>query len=183
MADQGRSGHHGMGDGSMGGKGMGMGGMRSRLLGGAGDVDYPHYVINGKTAAAPSTLTVKPGQRVRMRIINAGTDTAFRVALGGHRVTVTHSDGFPVQHQEGDAVLIGMGERYDVMVMMRDGVFPLVASAEGKRGHGLAVVRTASSGHGTPCRAGRPDRSRDRAGRVRGGPVDRQAGGPDPTWS
>ncbi|HEY5847417.1 MAG TPA: multicopper oxidase family protein [Microlunatus sp.] len=152
MADPGRSGRHGMGDGSMGGMGMagmGMGGMgtgnmRSGLLGGAGDVDYPHYVINGKIPVAPSTLTAKPGQRVRLRIINAGTDTAFRVALGGHRLTVTHSDGFPVQHHEGDALLIGMGERYDVTVTLRDGVFPLVASAEGKHGQGLAVARTAS---------------------------------------
>ena len=144
MVDQGRSGGHGMGDGPMDGMGMGMGGMQSRLLGGAGDVDYPHYLINGNTAAAPSTLTAKPGQRVRMRIINAGTDTAFRVALGGHRLTITHSDGFPVQHQVGEAVLIGMGERYDVTVTLRDGVFPLVALAEGKLGHALAVLRTAS---------------------------------------
>ncbi len=146
-ADQGRPGGHGMGNGSMGGMGMGgmgTGEMQLRLLGGAGDVDYPHYLINGKTAAAPSILTAKPGQRVRLRIINAGTDTAFRVALGGHRLTVTHSDGFSVQHQEGDAVLIGMGERYDVTVTLRDGVFPLVASAEGKLGQGLTVVRTAS---------------------------------------
>ena len=148
-ADPGRPGRHGMGEGpmdgmGMDGMGMGMSGMRSGLLGGAGDVDYPHYLINGKTAATPSTLTAKPGQRVRMRIINAGTDTAFRVAFGGHRLTVTHSDGFPVQHQEGDAVLIGMGERYDVTVTVRDGIFPLVASAEGKRGQALAVLRTAS---------------------------------------
>ena len=139
-ADQGRPGRHGMGSGSMGG----MGGMQSRLLGGAGDVDYPHYLINGKTAAAPSTFTARPGQRVRLRVINAGTDTAFRVALGGHRLTVTHSDGFPVQHQGGDAVLIGMGERFDVTVTLQDGAFPLVAAAEGKVGHGLAVLRTAS---------------------------------------
>ena len=118
--------------------------MQSRLLGGAGDVDYPYYLINGKTAAAPATFTAKPGQRVRMRIINAATDTAFRVALGDHRLTVTHSDGFAVQPQEGEALLIGMGERYDVTVTLRDGVFPLVASAEGKISQGLAVVRTAS---------------------------------------
>ena len=146
-ADQGRAGRNGMGDGPMGDGpmgGMGMGGMQSRLLGGAGDVDYPYYLINGKTAAAPATFTAKPGQRVRMRIINAATDTAFRVALGDHRLTVTHSDGFAVQPQEGEALLIGMGERYDVTVTLRDGVFPLVASAEGKISQGLAVVRTAS---------------------------------------
>lgn len=35
-----------------------------------------------------------------------------------------------------------MGERYDVLVTLGDGAFPLVASAEGKTGQGLAVVRT-----------------------------------------
>jgi len=42
----------------------------------------------------------------------------------------------------GDAVLVGMGERYDLLVDLRDGVFPLVAVAEGKGGQVLAVVRT-----------------------------------------
>ena len=133
----------GMDHGSMGGMGgMGAGGMQSRLLGGAGDVDYPHYLVNGRTADAPVTLTGKPGQRVRIRFVNAGSDTAFRVALGGHRMTLTHSDGFPVVPVPADALLIGMGERFDVTVTLADGVFPLVASAEGKNGQGVAVVRT-----------------------------------------
>ena len=129
----------GMDHGSMGG-----GGMSSPLLGGAGDVDYPYYLVNGRVPAAPSTLRAGAGQRVRMRIVNAGSDTAFRVALGGHRMTVTHSDGFPVKPQQTDALLLGMGERYDVIVTLGDGVFPLVASAEGKDGQGLAMVRTSS---------------------------------------
>jgi multicopper oxidase len=133
----------GMDHGSMGGTGGMIGeGMRSRLLGGAGDVDYPHYLVNGRTADAPVTLTGKPGQRVRIRLVNAGSDTAFRVALGGHRMTLTHSDGFPVVPVPTDALLIGMGERFDVTVTLAVGVFPLVASAEGKKGQGLAVVRT-----------------------------------------
>lgn len=130
--------------GSMGGMDMGSMGasMQSPLLGGAGDIDYPHYLINGRTPGSPATLTAKPGQRVRIRIINAGSDTAFRLALGGHPMTVTHSDGFPVEPLSTDALLIGMGERYDVVVTLRDGAFPLVASAEGKKGQGMAVVRT-----------------------------------------
>ena len=133
-------------DGMEGMHGMpGMGeAMQSPLLGGAGDVTYPHYLVNGRTPGAPATLTGEPGQRVRIRIINAGSDTAFRLAIGGHRLTVTHSDGFPVQEQATDALLIGMGERYDVVVTLADGAFPLVASAEGKAGQGLAVVRAGS---------------------------------------
>lgn len=148
-SDRGEGGMHGMGGmdhGSMMGGGMAHtgGAMQSRLLGGAGDVSYPHYLVNGRTADAPATLTGKPGQQIRIRFVNAGSDTAFRVALGGHRMTVTHTDGFPVMPVPTDALLIGMGERFDVTVTLGDGAFPLVASAEGKKGQSLAVVRTGS---------------------------------------
>lgn len=120
-------------------------GARSELLGGdAGDVAYPHYLVNGRVPEDPSSFSARPGDRVRLRIINAGGDTAFRVALGGHRMTVTHTDGFPVRHATGDALLLGMGERYDVLVTAGDGVFPLTALAEGKEASALAVLRTGS---------------------------------------
>ena len=133
----------GMGHGSMGMGGMGEG-MQSPLIGGAGDITYPHYLLNGRVPSAPVTLRGKPGERVRIRLVNAASDTAFRVALGGHRFTVTHSDGFPTIPTETEALLIGMGERYDLRVTLGDGAFPLVASAEGKTGQAMAVVRTAS---------------------------------------
>ncbi|MFC4464142.1 multicopper oxidase family protein [Streptomyces xiangluensis] len=120
-------------------------GAESDLLGGdAGDVKYPHHLINGRVAADPDVYTGRPGKKVRLRIINAGGDTAYRVALGGHKFTITHTDGFPVQHQKVDALLVGMGERYDVLVTLGDGVFPLVAVAEGKNANGFALVRTGS---------------------------------------
>jgi multicopper oxidase len=120
-------------------------GAESELLGGdAGDVKYPHHLVNGRVATDPDVYTGKPGKKVRLRIINAGGDTAYRVALGGHKLTITHTDGFPVEHQEVDALLVGMGERYDVLVTLDDGVFPLVALAEGKNSNGLALVRTGS---------------------------------------
>lgn len=134
----------------------GAGGMpSSSLLGGdAGDVTYPYYLINGRIPAAPTTFAAKPGQRVRIRIINAGSDTAFRVALAGHRMTVTHTDGFRVQPIDVDALLVGMGERYDVIVNAGDGVFPLVAVAEGKDTVARALL---STGAGTaPDPAYRP---------------------------
>ena len=79
---------------------------------------------------------------MRLRLINAGTDTAFRVALAGHRMTVTHTDGFPVIPKTTDALVIGMGERFDVEVTLDDGVFPLVAVAEGKVGAVRGLIRT-----------------------------------------
>lgn len=142
----------GMGDmGGMDGMLMRMGntlmGASSDLLGGdAGDVYYPHYLINGKPTADPAQFTGTPGSRVRIRLINAGGDTAFRFAIGGHRLTVTHTDGFPVEPVEVDSVLLGMGERYDLLVTLGDGAFPLVAQAEGKRERAFAVVRTGGGG-------------------------------------
>ncbi|MFD5201081.1 multicopper oxidase family protein [Streptomyces sp. NPDC058375] len=131
-------------------------GARSELLGGdAGDVAYPYYLVNGRVAEDPETFRARPGDRIRLRIINAGGDTAFRVALGGHRMTVTHTDGFPVRHTTGDALLLGMGERYDVLVTAGDGVFPLTALAEGKKAAALAVLRTGSGA--APAASVRPE--------------------------
>lgn len=141
-ASGGMAGMDGMG--GMGNNMGGMGGKGSSILGDAGDVTYPYFLVNGRSPADPTTFRARAGQRVRIRFVNAGTDTAFRVALGGHRLTVTHSDGYPVQPLATDALIIGMGERYDVVVTLRDGVFPLVASAEGKHGQALALVRTGS---------------------------------------
>jgi FtsP/CotA-like multicopper oxidase with cupredoxin domain len=125
-----------------------MSGARSALLGGdAGDVRYPGYLINGRVRTAPRTFAARPGQRARIRFINAAADTAFRVALGGHRMTVTHTDGYPVTPVRAEALLIGMGERYDVQVTLGDGVFPLTALAEGKNATARALVRT---GFGEP---------------------------------
>ena len=137
-----------------------MSGARSALLGGdAGDVRYPYYLINGRVRGAPRTFAARPGQRARIRFINACADTTFRVALGGHQMTVTHTDGYPVAPVRADALLVGMGERYDVQVTLGDGVFPLTALAEGKNATALALVRT---GGGRPAARYHPAAGTDR---------------------
>jgi FtsP/CotA-like multicopper oxidase with cupredoxin domain len=156
----------GMAGMNMGMSGMNMGGMSGMNMGGmnmpadpnaplgsdAGDVkDYPYFLINGRIGTDPVTFDAKPGQRIRLRIINAASDTAFRVAVGGHQLRVTHSDGYPVQPVTTSSLLISMGERYDVIVEPGDGVFPLVAAAESKTGQAFALIRT---GGGTPPPAG-----------------------------
>ena len=120
-----------------------MGSMDGRIT---GDVAYPLHVINGRAPTDRETVTAKPGQKVRLRLINAGSDTAYRVAITGHRLSVTHADGFPVTPVEVDNVVLGMGERYDVIVTAQDGAFPIVAVPEGKSDTPAeAVLRTNSS--------------------------------------
>jgi FtsP/CotA-like multicopper oxidase with cupredoxin domain len=131
------SGDMGMGDMGMGDMGMGgMGGMDG------GDVMYPLYLVNGRASNDPDVLTGKPGQRVRLRLINAGADTIFNVALAGHDLTVTHTDGYPVEPVTTSTLSIGMGERYDAIVTLGDGVFPFVAEPVGKAGLARALIRT-----------------------------------------
>lgn len=142
-----------MGGGMMGGNGGG--GMGGGMMGGdGGDVTYPLFLINGRSANAPDVLAAKPGQKVRLRVINAGSDTIFTVAVAGHALRVTHSDGYPVKPVSTQALRIGMGERYDATITLADGVFPLVAQPVGKSGLARALIRT--GGGAVPAAGFRP---------------------------
>jgi FtsP/CotA-like multicopper oxidase with cupredoxin domain len=144
----GSSGESGMGMGGMGMGGMGMGGMDG------GDVPYSVYLVNGRAPTDPDVLVVRSGQRVRLRMINAAADTVFTVALAGHDLRITHSDGYPVVPSVASAVRLGMGERYDAIVTLGSGAFPLVAEPVGKPGLARALVRT--SGAAAPAAEYRP---------------------------
>nr|WP_243757848.1 multicopper oxidase domain-containing protein [Allobranchiibius sp. GilTou38] len=89
---------------------------------------------------APEVFAAKPGQRVRIRLINAAGDTAYRVGIPGLQLTVTHTDGFPIVHQDVDALVLGMGERFDVLVTVPDHPVALTVLAEGKSGGTFAVL-------------------------------------------
>ncbi|MDY3127233.1 MAG: multicopper oxidase family protein [Corynebacterium sp.] len=134
--------HAGMAMGN-GGASMAHGTPDPQLGGDAGDVMYPYYLINGRIPSAHHTFQAQPGNKARLRFINAGGDTIFKVALGDHRMTVTHIDGHPVRPQDVESFYIAMGERVDVEVTLGDGAFPLTALAVGKNDRAFAVVRTA----------------------------------------
>lgn len=135
-----------------GGSGMSMGSSTagSPLGASSADVAYQYYLINGKIPSAPVTLAAKPGQRARFRIINSAASTGFQVALGGHQMTVTHTDGYPVAPVTVDTLVLGMAERYDVSVTLGDGAFPFTAIPVGAPGQAMAVVRTASGAPPAP---------------------------------
>lgn len=75
--------------GSSGMKHMLMG-SRSDFLGGdAGDVSYPFHLFNSKAPDQAEILTATTGQVIRLRIINAAGDTAYRVGIPGQKLTLT----------------------------------------------------------------------------------------------
>ncbi|WP_321112633.1 multicopper oxidase family protein [Halorussus salinisoli] len=109
--------------GGRGGRG-GRGGMGSNGPGGMGNMGqmgdrrppYAGLLINGRLPADPQTFTVREGERVRLRFVNAGSATAFRVRTAGHEMAVTHADGRPVEPVTVDSFVFGAGERYDAIV-------------------------------------------------------------------
>jgi len=109
-----------------------------------GGTPYPLMLINAKAAADPDVFRVRRGDRIRLRIINAAADTGFRFAVAGHRLTVTHSDGMPVEQVVVDNIRLGMGERYDVLIDADSpGTWQIAAKPEGKKGLARALLQYA----------------------------------------
>jgi FtsP/CotA-like multicopper oxidase with cupredoxin domain len=122
------------------------GGMAGMKMGGGADlsdVKYPSFLLNGTAPAKPWTLAARPGERIRLRIVNAAGSTYFRVMLDGHRLEVTHADGIAVQPVAADQLLMGMAENYDVVVTLaKSGSYTLHAVAQDGSGQAIGVLHT-----------------------------------------
>lgn len=82
---------------------------RRRPLGqDTGDVTYPLHLVNGQPPADPLVVEALPKQRLRVRLINAGSDAAYEFSVGGHRLQVVASDGFPFEPVTVDSLVLGM---------------------------------------------------------------------------
>ena len=74
------------------------------------------YLVNGNPAAANWTALFNPGERVRLRFINASSMTTFDVRIPGLPMSVVQADGNCVQPVTVDEFRIGVAETYDVIV-------------------------------------------------------------------
>ena len=116
-----------------------------------GDVEYPLHLINGRPPEAPAQIDVRRGERVRFRLINPAADTIYAVFVEDHELRVTHADGLPVRQVTTDAVLMGMGERFDVLLDARRDSARLIAVPLGKPGRAVASLRYAGAGRRAPA--------------------------------
>ena len=107
------------------------------------DINYPGYLVNGKSNQNPWTLKVRRGDRLRLRIINGSGATFFRVALDGHELEMIATDGQPVAPIKVSNVVMATAERYDALVTIGEsGSFPLHAAALGTELQALGVIHT-----------------------------------------
>lgn len=81
------------------------------------DVYYDKFLINGKNeSVAPTFKDSKGGDKVRLRISNAGASSYFWLTYAGGKITVVANDGNDVEPVVVDRLIIGVSETYDVVV-------------------------------------------------------------------
>jgi FtsP/CotA-like multicopper oxidase with cupredoxin domain len=131
-----------------------MGGMAMDL----NDIEYDAYLANDRTLDDPETIDVERGGRVRLRIINGATATAFTIDLGDIEGELIAVDGQDIEPLKGRRFPMSMGQRIDLRLELPDEArsFPVLAMREGSpqrtgvilRPTGAAVIKIAGRGLG-----------------------------------
>jgi FtsP/CotA-like multicopper oxidase with cupredoxin domain len=99
------------------------------------------FLVNGHGPSDNWTALFKPGERVRLRFINAAAQMIFNVRIPGLKLTVVAADGQNVRPVEVDEFQIGNAETYDVVVQPADDrAYTLVAEAVDRSGMGRATL-------------------------------------------
>jgi copper-resistance protein, CopA family len=99
------------------------------------------FLINGHGPKDNWTGLFKPGERVRLRFVNAGAMTIFNVRIPGLKLSVVQADGQNVQPVEVEEFQISPAETYDVVVQpTEDRAYTLVAEAADRSGMGRATL-------------------------------------------
>lgn len=118
--------------------GMAMSGMAAMDL---NDIEYDAYLANDRTLHDPEVVTVESGGRVRLRIINGATATAFTIDTGTLTGQLIAVDGQPVQAIPGRRFPISMGQRLDIRLELPkvSEAHPILALREGAE-HRTGVI-------------------------------------------
>jgi CopA family copper-resistance protein len=97
--------------------------------------------MNGKNVEQNWTGLFEPGERVRLRFINAAAMTYFDVRIPGLEMTVVQADGNNVQPVRVDEFRIAVAETYDVIVRpMEDQAYSIIAEPLERDGIGRATL-------------------------------------------
>ena len=101
------------------------------------------YLMNGMSPNDNWTGLFEPGEKVRLRVINASAMSIFDVRIPGLPMTVVEADGQKVEPVETDEFRIGVAETYDVIVEPRDEAYTLFAQSQDRSGftRGTLAVR------------------------------------------
>jgi FtsP/CotA-like multicopper oxidase with cupredoxin domain len=113
----------------------------------ANDVRYDAYLANDRTLDDPQVVTVEKSGRVRLRIINGGTATAFFLSTPGLASRCIAVDGAPCQSLAASRYPMAQGQRIDLIVEIpkEGGTFLVLAQVEGSVAQTGIVLTTTGS--------------------------------------
>jgi CopA family copper-resistance protein len=99
------------------------------------------YLVNGVTPAGNWTGLFRPGERLRLRIINGSSMSFFDLRSPGLTMTVIAADGQDVEPVAVDELRIGVAEVYDVLVEPTDDrAYTVFAQAIDRSGYARATL-------------------------------------------
>ena len=99
------------------------------------------FLVNGHGPKDNWTALFTPGERVRLRIINASAMSIFNVRIPGLQLTIVQADGLNVRPVKVDEFQIAAAETYDVIVTPTDDLaYTFVAEANDGSGMGRATL-------------------------------------------
>jgi len=99
------------------------------------------YLVNGHSPAENWTGLFRPGERVRLRIINASAMSIFNVRIPGLPMTVVQADGLNVKPVTTDEFQIGTAETFDVIVQPDDNqAYTLMCESNDRSGYAAATL-------------------------------------------
>lgn len=136
--------HGGMAMSSGAMAGMNHGGMAMDL----NDIEYDAYLANDRTLDDPEIVSAEAGGRVRVRIINGATATAFTIDFGELEGELIAVDGQDVEPVKASRFPMTMGQRIDVRLELPREVrsFPILALREGSKERTGIILRPAGAG-------------------------------------
>lgn len=103
------------------------------------DVYYPAFLINGKESV--NYPDFKPGEKIRLRIIDGAASTSFWMTFGGKTPTLISADGLDVVPVAHNKTFIGVAETYDFIVTIpEDGKIEFKITAQDGSGTAFAFL-------------------------------------------
>lgn len=109
------------------------------------DITGQHFtfLMNGLGPEDNWTGLFQPGERVRLRFINASAVTFYDVRIPGLRLTVVAADGQDVRPVTVDEFRIGVAETYDVIVEPKaNGAYTIFAETIDRSGYARGTLAT-----------------------------------------
>ena len=99
------------------------------------------FLANGRGPAEGMEYLFKPGERIRLRIINGSAQSFFNVRIPGLPMTIIAADGQNVRPVEVDEFQIGTAEIYDVIVEPGNAeAYAIVGESMDRSGMALAML-------------------------------------------